>query len=48
MGKEVTFSPDVVRERVVVFLAFLTSEACREAFRVQAPPEAWAATLCRV
>ena len=36
------------RERVIVFLAFMTSEECRAACRKHAQPEALAATLVRL
>ncbi len=36
------------RERVIVFLAFLSSEACREAFRSTVRQEDWASALLRV
>ena len=36
------------RERVIVFLAFLSSEDCREAFRAKVANEDWAAALLRV
>lgn len=48
MGSDLTSSAGAARERVIVFLAFLTSEACRAAFRDHVAHEAWAAALCRV
>lgn len=41
-------SPDEIRERVVVFLAFLTSEACRAACAPQLHPEQVTFELCRL
>ncbi|GIV60150.1 MAG: hypothetical protein KatS3mg043_1239 [Rhodothermaceae bacterium] len=48
MHDEVTRHAAGIRERVIVFLAFLTSEACRDAFRTHVAQPDWAATLCRI
>ena len=46
--KDLSTSPPDFRERVVVFLAFLTSEQCQAACRRHARPEALAAALARL
>ena len=48
MKEEVSTSTTDVRDRVVVFLAFLTSEKCREACRRHASSEELAAALARL
>jgi len=48
MSEAVDFTTADFRGRVVVFLAFLTSEACLEACRRYAAAEALAATLTRL
>ncbi len=48
MNEEISAAKSDHRERVVVFLAFLTSEACRAACRRFAAPETLAAALSRL
>lgn len=48
MNHAITPSTDETRERVAVFLAVLTSEACWEACRPFIPHEDLAAALCRI
>ncbi len=48
MSKELDTAVTDFRERVVVFLAFLTSEECRAACRRHALPEELAAALARL
>lgn len=48
MAHELSASTTDVRERIVVFLAFLTSERCRAACRRHALPEELAAALSRL
>ena len=48
MPGEITSHPSNARERVTVFLAFLTSEACRDACRRYIENEQLAAALSRV
>ncbi len=48
MKKELSTSTSDFRERVVVFLAFLTSEECQAACRRHALPEELAAALARL
>ena len=48
MKEGVTTSPPDFRDRVVVFLAFMTSERCREACRRRTDAEELAAALARL
>ena len=48
MDKSLNIPAEAVRERVVVFLAFLTSDACRQAVQHQGAPERLAYELCRL
>ena len=48
MRRDITTSSSDFRERVVVFLAFLTSEECQAACRRHALPEELAAALSRL
>ena len=48
MREDISITPPDYRERVVVFLAFLTSERCQQACRRHAMPEELAAALSRL
>ncbi len=48
MREDISIAPPDYRERVVVFLAFLTSERCQQACRRHAMPEDLAAALSRL
>ena len=48
MEREITTAHSYFRDRVVVFLAFMTSERCREVCRRHAMSEELAAALARL